>query len=594
MRKFVSKIGGQAVLEGVMMRGERSVATAVRTPDGKIDVESERLSQQKKWWMKVPVLRGFINFFAMMIVGSKVLTRSAEVYGEEEGEPSKFEEWLAKKFNKSAIDVAIFIGVLLGVVFAIGLFVALPVGVVKLLDLIPGFQNIFYVWRNLIVSVVRLVILLSYLLLVSCVKDIKRVFMYHGAEHKVISCFEHGEELTVENARKMPRVHDRCGTSFLVITVFVSLILTAFLPTFDEYGGFLSFLLRFVTRLALLPIVAGVAYEVLKFLAKFDNAFVRVIKAPGLWFQRLTTREPDDSMLEVSLAAFTTVMKMDADETIPTARFAIKKDYKLTRIEVLSVLEGNEEAECIADWLFVHYVGVNRSELPTLTTVSEEVKKQVVAAAMRIREGEPMQYVLGETEFYGVKLRTDARALIPRGDTEVLVEAALAMGLNADSRVLDICTGSGAIAVVLSLKTGASVTASDVSEDALALARENAEMTGVDITFIKSDLFDAVEGCYDLITANPPYIPSATVDTLDEYVKKEPRLALDGGEDGLDYYRKIRSTAYPYLAEGGKLIMEIGADQAEGIRSLFGDVTVLKDVEGHDRVVIVEKECLKN
>ena len=594
MRKFVSKIGGQAVLEGVMMRGERSVATAVRTPDGTIQVESERISPQKKWWMKVPILRGFINFFAMMIVGSKVLTRSAEVYGEEEGEPSKFELWLAEKGEKSVVDFAIIIGVVLGVAFAIGLFVALPVGIVKLLEHIPGFGDIFYVWRNLIVSGVRLIILLAYMFLVSLVPDIKRVFMYHGAEHKVISCFEHGEELTVENARKMTRVHDRCGTSFLVITVFVSLIITAFLPTFDEYKGIVSFLLRFVTRLALLPVVAGFSYEVLKFLAKFDNAFVRVIKAPGLWFQRLTTREPDDSMLEVSLTAFTTVMKMEADETIPTTRFVIKKDYKLARHEVLSVLKGTDEAETIADWLFVHYVGVSRSELPMLVTVSDVEKEAVVRAAMRIKEGEPMQYVLGVTDFAGVELKTDARALIPRGDTEVLVEAALELGLDATSRILDICTGSGAIAVVLALKTGASVTASDISEDALALAEENAEKVGVNVTFVKSDLFESIEGTFDLITANPPYIPSATVDTLDAFVKKEPRLALDGGTDGLDYYRKIAATVAPLLAEGGKLMMEIGADQADAVRALFGGGTVLQDVEGHDRVVIVEKECLRS
>ena len=578
------------MLEGVMMRGERSVATAVRTSDGRIEVETSRFSQEKKWWTKIPVLRGFLNFFLMMIVGSKVLTRSAELYGEEEAEPTKFEMWLAAKSGKSVLDIAIFIGVFLGIVFAVGLFVALPVGVVKLLDLIPGFQDVFYVWRNLIVSAVRLVVLFSYLLLVSCVKDIRRVFMYHGAEHKVISCFEHGEELTVENARKMPRVHDRCGTSFLVITVFVSVILTAFLPTFDSFGGVKSFLLRFVTRLALLPIVAGVSYEVLKFLAKFDNAFVRAIKAPGLWFQRLTTREPDDSMLEVSLTAFKTVMEMDADEGIPTTRFAIKKDYKLARYETLAILKKTGEAEAIADWLFAYYLGVNRSELAMVETIDDEVREKVIAAAERVRCGEPMQYVLGETDFYGVTLKTDPRALIPRGDTEVLAEEVLSLGLNEKSRVLDICTGSGAIAIVIALKTGACVTASDISEEALSLAKENAERTGAAVTFVKSDLFENIEGVYDVITANPPYIPSKEVDKLDAIVKREPRLALDGGADGLDYYRKIALAAPAHLAEGGKLVMEIGADQAEAVRALFNAPTrVLKDLEEHDRVVIVEK-----
>ncbi len=594
MRKFVSKIGGQAVMEGVMMRGEKSVATAVRTPDGRIEVETERVSQEVKWWKKVPVLRGFINFFAMMIVGSRVLTRSAELYGEDSGEPTKFELWLAEKSKKSVMDIAIFIGVLLGVVFAIGLFVALPVGVVKLFDRIPGFQSVFYVWRNLIVSAVRLLILFSYLFLVSLIPDIKRVFMYHGAEHKVITCFEEGEELTVENAKRMRRVHDRCGTSFLVITVFVSVILTAFLPTFDEFSGILSFLLRFVTRLALLPVVAGVAYEVLKFLAKFDNAFVRVLKAPGLWFQRLTTREPDESMLEVSLTAFKTVMEMDADESIPTRKFNIKKDYRLVRREALSYLSKTGEADAVADWISVHYLKTGRSELSSVEKIDEPVADRIIAAAKKVGEGEPMQYVLGETEFYGVKIKTDPRALIPRSDTEFLVEEALKSELTEASSVLDLCTGTGAIALVLALKTNACVTASDVSDDALSLAKENADALGARVKFIKSDLFENIEGKFDLITANPPYIPKAEMEKLDAYVRKEPETALCGGEDGLDYYRAIRKDCPSYLKDGGKLILEIGFDQGNAVRALFetmGSVRVIRDMEDHDRVVVVEKKC---
>lgn len=581
-------------MEGVMMRGEKSVATAVRTPDGRIEVETERVSQEVKWWKKVPVLRGFINFFAMMIVGSRVLTRSAELYGEDSGEPTKFELWLAEKSKKSVMDIAIFIGVLLGVVFAIGLFVALPVGVVKLFDRIPGFQSVFYVWRNLIVSAVRLLILFSYLFLVSLIPDIKRVFMYHGAEHKVITCFEEGEELTVENAKRMRRVHDRCGTSFLVITVFVSVILTAFLPTFDEFSGILSFLLRFVTRLALLPVVAGVAYEVLKFLAKFDNAFVRVLKAPGLWFQRLTTREPDESMLEVSLTAFKTVMEMDADESIPTRKFNIKKDYRLVRREALSYLSKTGEADAVADWISVHYLKTGRSELSSVEKIDEPVADRIIAAAKKVGEGEPMQYVLGETEFYGVKIKTDPRALIPRSDTEFLVEEALKSELTEASSVLDLCTGTGAIALVLALKTNACVTASDVSDDALSLAKENADALGARVKFIKSDLFENIEGKFDLITANPPYIPKAEMEKLDAYVRKEPETALCGGEDGLDYYRAIRKDCPSYLKDGGKLILEIGFDQGNAVRALFetmGSVRVIRDMEDHDRVVVVEKKC---
>ncbi len=576
-----------------MMRGEKSVATAVRTPDGRIELETSRIQQEEKWWKKVPVLRGFLNFFYMLIIGSKVLTRSAEVYGEDVGAPSKFELWLAEKSKKSVMDIAIYIGVVLGVLFAIGLFVALPLGVVTLLEFIPGFAGIHYVWRNLIVSGVRLIVLLGYLLLVSLVPDIKRVFMYHGAEHKVITCFEQGEDLTVENARKMSRLHDRCGTSFLVITVFVSVIASAFLPTFDFVGNkMLSFLLRFASRLALLPVVAGVSYEVLKGLAKFDNAFVRVLKKPGLWFQKLTTREPDDGMLEVSLTAFKKVMEMDADESIPALRFHVKKDYRIVRAGVLADLKDSDEAEALADWIFVKVLGVERSLLPTVEFVEEEQAEQAAAYALRVKEGEPLQYALGETNFYGIDLKTDPRALIPRGDTEVLVEEALKC-LRDGASALDICTGSGAIAIVLALKSGAAVTASDVSDDALALAAENILKTGAQVALVKSDLFESVEGTFDLITANPPYIPSAEVDRLDAFVKREPRLALDGGEDGLDYYRRIAATVDARLNKGGVLLLEIGAEQGDAVRALFdkiGKVEVIRDLEGHDRVVKVTKD----
>ena len=599
MRKFVSKIGGQAVLEGVMMRGERSVATAVRTSDGRIEVETSRIKEEKKWWKKVPILRGFLNFFYMMIVGSRVLTRSAELYGEDMGEPSKFDLWLASKSKKSSMDIAIYVGVILGVLFAVGLFIALPLGITTLLNKIPGVNlEKEGVWFNLTCSGIRLIVLFAYLLLVSLVPDIRRVFVYHGAEHKVITCFEQGEELTVENARKMSRLHDRCGTSFLVITVFVSVILSAFLPLFKTINGkpiptIASFLLRFVTRLALLPVVAGVAYELLKGLAKFDNAFVRILKKPGLWFQKLTTREPDDSMLEVSLTAFKTVMEMDADESIPTVRFNVKKDYRIIRKQALAYLKSSGEEEALADWIFVKVLGVERSALSAVEQIDEAQAEQALEYAMLVGKGEPLQYALGETEFYGITLKTDARALIPRGDTEVLVEEGLKL-LKEESRVLDLCTGSGAIAIALSLKAGCRVTATDLSEEALTLAKENAVKTGANVELLKSDLLQSVEGTFDLITANPPYIPSGEIAKLDQFVKKEPRLALDGGKDGLDCYKKIAATVSPHLAEGGVILMEIGAEQGEAVSAFFasiGTVTVIKDLEGHDRVVKVVKNA---
>lgn len=595
-------------MEGVMMRGERSAATAVRAPDGRIELETSRLSEEKKWWQKVPVLRGFLNFFMMLVFGSKVLTRSAEVYGEDLGERNedeenpandqeKNEEKPAKKGGVTSLDVAIIIGVILGVAFAIGLFVALPLGIVALLEHIPSFGGIHYVWRNLIVSGIRLIILLGYLFVISLIPDIKRVFMYHGAEHKVITCFEQGEELTVENARKMSRLHDRCGTSFLVITVFISLIAGAFLPTFDTMSSrFVAYLLRFLTRLALLPVVAGVSYEVLKGLAKFDNAFVRVLKKPGLWFQLLTTREPTDQMLEVSLTSFKAVQQMDADPLIAPILFNEVKPYKAAHDEIAEMLSsyGEVEANAMTDWIFVKLLNCDRWHLLLVRNIKAWTLEQAKAYARRAAAGEPLQYALGETEFCGVKIKCDPRALIPRGDTELLVQEAVAVAKEG-ARVLDVCTGSGAVAIAMIHETEClydSVTATDVDEAALSLAEENAKLTHCrsQIDFVHSDLLASVEGVFDVITANPPYIPTAEIDKLDENVRREPRIALDGGADGLDFYRRLAVEIPPHLAKGGVLLLEIGADQAAAVTALFaslGTIEVIKDVEGHDRVVKV-------
>lgn len=246
----------------------------------------------------------------------------------------------------------------------------------------------------------------------------------------------------------------------------------------------------------------------------------------------------------------------------------------------------------MTDWIFVKVLGVERSVLPTVEFVDEEQAEQAAAYALRVKEGEPLQYVLGETNFYGVDLKTDPRALIPRGDTEVLVEEALKC-LSDGASALDICTGSGAIAIVLALKSGATVTASDVSDDALALASENLLKTGAQVNLVKSDLFENIEGRFDLITANPPYIPSAEVDLLDAFVKREPRLALDGGEDGLNYYRAIAQTVSDHLKKGGVLLLEIGAEQGVAVCALFdkiGRTEVIRDLDGHDRVVKVTKD----
>ncbi|MBR7110988.1 MAG: peptide chain release factor N(5)-glutamine methyltransferase [Clostridia bacterium] len=583
-RKRCTKIGGQAVMEGVMMRGERSVATAVRDGDGKIVVESKRLKNTTPWWKKVPVLRGAVNFFLMLVEGMRILMRSAEVYGEEE--PTEFEKKLAKKLKINLFDVVIFVALILGVGLSLFLFIMLPQFILS------GVQAIFSwypsaIISNLIMGLLRMAIFLVYIMLSSKVKDVRRVFEYHGAEHKVITCYEENQPLTVENVKKMSKEHDRCGTTFMFIVMAVSIIFYTVLGAFGIDGDMWA---RIGIRIILLPIVAGISYELLKFLAKFDNAFIRILKAPGLFLQKFTTREPSDDMIEVSIKAFETVMAMDSDESIPEVSFNIEKSYSLYRIDAVNKLSrikgANAEAE--ADWIISDVLGISRSELKLVTKISEENIKRIEDIIKRRLNGEPLQYIFGMQEFYGAQIKCDKRALIPRFETEYLVDVVV-KELNENKKVLDLCTGTGAIAVSIAKKVGAKVSASDISGEALSLAKENAVLNGVDVEFIHSDLFYEITDKFDMIVSNPPYISEKEMKKLSADVKAEPKVALFGGRDGLDFYRRIIANAPKHLNKDGRIYFEVGKHQAEQVGLMleesFKAIEILKDLDGVERIV---------
>ena len=590
-----TSIGGQAVLEGVMMRGRTSVAPAVRDQDGEIRLEAERLHPSKaaKVASKIPFVRGAISFFVSLVTGTKILMRSAEVYGETTEEPSKFEKWLSKTFKVDVMNIALFFGVVLGLAFSIGLFFVVPdlLGRV-LVKYTPEFPH-KELCRNLFEGVLRILIFVGYILLTSLMKDIRRTYMYHGAEHKTITCYEKGLDLTVDNVRACRRVHDRCGTTFMFIVMVISIlvfsVVSIWLP--PKMNG----AVKLLCKLALLPVVAGISYEILKLLAKTDSPLVYPLKAPGLLLQRITTREPDDGMIEVAITSFNKVLKMDADETEPECKFVfpekvadvtkrIKEEFKAAGIE--------DEAD--AEWLVSCVSGVKRSELSDRNiSVSGGKIDKINALAKERESGRPLWYVLGTCDFYGYEFKVDERALIPRPETEELVETAIGL-LTADDCVLDLCTGSGCIAISVKLKTNASVTASDVSEDALALARENAAALNADVNFIKSDLFENIDGKFSMIITNPPYIKSEDIERLQTEVRDyEPKIALDGGEDGLDFYRKIATQSKPRLFDGGVVLAEIGAEQGEAVKNLFEEngftAKVFKDISGNDRVVAAVK-----
>ena len=597
-------IGGQAVLEGVMMRGKSSMATAVRDPEGAIQIESERLTPPKKSgrFLRLPFIRGVVNFVHSLIDGNRILMRSADVAVTDEDVPSKAEKWLEEKHKINVSAIFDVIATVLGVILALAIFIALPQFLTGFLPFDKTSVGLEGLWFNLIEGGIRLVIFILYILLISLIPSLRRVYMYHGAEHKKISCFESGKELTVENVRGCSRVHDRCGTTFLFLVMIVSILVFSLANV--AVGRWLYALVneRFhnLTRIAfkilLLPIVAGVSYEVLRLLAKTKNKFFLIFKAPGLLLQRLTTREPDDSMIECAIAAFNTVLKMEQDPTVPERVFATSGKMSALLKNTKKRFADNGIDEEDAEWIFALTLSIPKSAVASEERILKvsQAKKIVKIADERLT-GKPLWYIIGDTDFYGYKIKVDERVLIPRPETEEL--AALVVGVAEEGQsILDLCTGSGAIAVAVykeleKSNRKAKVTAVDISADALELAKENAEANEAEILFIQSDLFSRIRGRFDIIVSNPPYIPSAEIQTLQREVKDyEPRLALDGGADGLDMYRRIAKDASKYLNRGGVLIMEVGAGQAQEVVKLFKSCAysmILKDFNNIDRYVKV-------
>ena len=581
-------IGGQAVIEGVMMRGKCSMATAVRDGEGNIQIECSRLTppEKKPWVLRLPIVRGVVSFFSSLVGGTKTLMRSASVFGDEE-EPSKFEKWLAEKLHVDITGVVGVVGMVLGLALSVFLFVMLPQWITGGLAKLLNFATTSFLY-NLIEGLIRIAIFVCYILLTSLMPDIKRTYMYHGAEHKTITCYERGMELTPENAKKCRRVHDRCGTTFLFFVMLVSILVFSIANTFLGFEGWLRILLK----IALLPVVAGLSYELLRGLAKTDCFIFYPLKAPGLLLQRITTREPDEQMLEVAIAAFKKVLEMDADESIPSQSFMTAMSAEKLLAEVGTVLKkGGVVDGSDAEWIVCRVSGLKRSELENNKTIIQPSKvREALKFADERATGRPLWYVFGDAEFYGYTLKVDERVLIPRPETEELVAFALE-NVSPSDRVLDLCTGSGAIAVAVKAKSGATVVASDISDGALELAAANARANGVDVQFIKSDILESVGSGYDAIISNPPYIPTADVDGLDRTVKDfEPRLALDGGTDGFDFYKVIVSDAYDRLNEGGSLYLECGIGQASTLKEMleksgFKEVVIRKDISGVERML---------
>ena len=309
-KKHKTSVGGQALIEGIMMRGPKGVAMSVRLPNGTIETEYKDVKpwREKNKFFSLPLVRGIVGFVESLVTGYGYLMESAEkstqgLENPPEEELSKFDKWIEKHFGEKMMNIVGVISAVLGFGIAFFLFMWLPSFFVdkvtfgKLLEFHPLFEGI-----------IRIIIFVLYMLAVSHMKDIHRVFMYHGAEHKSIFCYENGLELTVENVRKQSRFHPRCGTSFMFVMILLSILLSSALVLIFPNLADINRMLWILIKLLIMPLVMGIGYEFIKYAGKHDNLLVKILSAPGLWMQRITTKEPTDDIIEVGIEAIKAVL----------------------------------------------------------------------------------------------------------------------------------------------------------------------------------------------------------------------------------------------------------------------------------------------
>ena len=414
---------------------------------------------------------------------------------------------------------------------------------------------------------------------ISKMEDIYRVFQYHGAEHKSIFCYEAGEELTVENVRKFARFHPRCGTNFLFLIMFVSIIIFSF----TGWGGFFE---RLLLRILLIPIVSGITYELIRWLGKSENILSKIIAYPGLKLQELTTK-----------ALMSAEGIKSKEKTIGELLESGSKELKEKNIDtymldaqlLLGMVLGKDKI----------YLITNRDK-----EVSSKDEKEYIALIEKRSRKMPIKYILGETEFMGFDFDVEEGVLIPRGDTEILVEELLSIINNDDEiNICDLCSGSGAIGISLAMnRKNIKVDEIDNFDIPEKVTKSNIVKHSLEnrVKFIKSNLLEEVIKVgkkYDIIVSNPPYIKACEIENLMDDVKLyEPHVALNGGEDGLIFYRKIIEESKLALKENGVLAFEIGHDQGLDVRILmeeagFLNVKLVKDLAGLDRVLLGYFKC---
>lgn len=577
-----NKIGGQAVVDGVMIRGKKGIATSIRLPNGRINVKLNKVKEvkEKNIFLKIPVIRGIILLYNTLIFGMKEL--NANTNNSNENEISKLEKYLSNKLGKSIDDIFLVLSILFSLIVFIGIFIVMPVLITEIISKL-GIQKFLL---NFIEGIISVGIVITYIYLISKNKETEKLFEYHGAEHKVINCYEKNQELTIENVKKSSRFHPRCGTNFSFIIVIVNV----FLLSFINWGSLAS---SIMIRLVCLPLVIGISYEILKWISNSDTKIAKIMLYPGLKLQMLTTREPNNMQIEVAIMALKKAEGINETEKTIEELLTISKNI-LKSVEIDTyILDSNLLLGKVLNKDKLYFI-MNKDE-----KVSIDKEKEFMELLEKRKRKMPMQYILKNCEFMGLEFYVEEGVLVPRGDTEILVEEVLKeIGEEEKLSICDLCCGSGSIGVSLAhYRKNILVDLVDIEKVPEKVTKININNLNVQdrCNFIKSDLLTNItsqEKRYDVLVSNPPYIKGEVINTLMEDVKNyEPHIALDGGIDGLDFYRKIITDSKKVLKEKGILAFEIGFDQGKDVKTLmdnngYKDIRVVKDLAGLDRVVI--------
>lgn len=572
MKKRKEKVGGMALFNGLMLRNKKREAIGKVDDNKNIYVEinsiNKNIDEDKFTIYDVPIIRGIISMKNMIATSVPYVLKSSQD--------------VLNKSSKENIDIGKFELVsayLIAITVILVLFAAIP-------NFISTFLAVNI--RNLSQAIIQTSAFIIYLLLLAKVDSLKTLFEYHGAEHKVANAYEKLEkrDITIENVKKQSRFHARCGGNFVVYLFFLILFITFIIPSNN-------LIFKTILQVMLLPFLAGFSYELVMYTEYLPN-FLKFLAYPAMSIQLITTKEPSDDKIE--LAIYTLFGCINGENQVSISKFvkdyllynkSIKKDFNIK--EALNIFSSIKNID--VNDIFINMDGI-------MLDYNEQIKTNMMLNRL-YKDNIPMAYIIGKVNFYNEQYIVNQDVLIPRVDSEILVEKAIEYINNENlNTMLDMCTGSGCIGISITKNSNIKYTTLiDISKEALEIANKNIILNKVDkkCSTIHSDLFSSLNNSnikYDIIVSNPPYIPSRDINGLDASVKKEPTIALDGGKDGMDFYRKILKQALNHLNNNAVLIFEIGYDELEKFKEIINRypeykvVESLKDFGGNDRVVV--------